>query len=172
VPTHRNVAPRQAGPCRRAGAPGPPRRSRSGTGQAMPTTTAAHILRHGVPADADRARDTAFAVAGDVFETQNLSDLTHRQSLSWHGVPRGCLPESVPSVDDCPRTAPSPLSGGGWLRSEPVAGMRRNHRLPCSGIRSLMRRRSRFDRWCCPTSPPDATAAWRPVQARFILEGG
>lgn len=37
----------------------------------------AQILRHGVTADADRGGNAAFAVAGDVFETQNFSDLTH-----------------------------------------------------------------------------------------------
>jgi hypothetical protein len=32
----------------------------------------------------------ALADTRSVLEAQNFSDLTHRQSLSWHGAPR-CL---------------------------------------------------------------------------------
>src|SRR4051794_41980767 len=52
--------------------------------------------------------------------------------------------ESLPSVDDCPRTVPPiPDQGrldclgiGGWFPSESPAGLRRNRRLLCVGIRS------------------------------------
>src|SRR6478672_1076818 len=54
------------------------------------------------------------------------------------------LGESLPSVDDCPRTAPPiPDQGwlvclgmGGWFPSESPAGLRRNGRLLSVGIRS------------------------------------
>ena len=54
---------------------------------------AAQILGHRVAADPDRGGDAALAVAGSVLETQNFSDLTHRQSLGWHGAPRCCSGE-------------------------------------------------------------------------------
>ncbi len=42
---------------------------------------------------------------------------------------------TVPSVDDCSRTAPPPDPlRGGWNASESVAGFRRNHRLEWIGI--------------------------------------
>jgi hypothetical protein len=57
--------------------------------------------------------------------------------------PGGYEGESVPSVDDCSRTAPPPYSGRlaclgitGWLPSESPAGLPRNRRLLCVGIRS------------------------------------
>ena len=83
--------------------------------------------------DDDRCGDAPLAVAGYVLETQNFSDLMHRQSLGWHGASRVLFPVSVPLVDDCPRTAPPPLEGG-WLRSESVAGLRRNQWLEWIGI--------------------------------------
>ena len=47
----------------------------------------------------------------------------------------GLLGITVPSVDDCSRTAPLPAPlRGGWNGSESVAGVRRNHRLEWIGI--------------------------------------
>jgi hypothetical protein len=73
-------------------------------------------------------------MAADMFEAKHFSNLTHWQSLAWHGAPRDHWRETVPSVDDCSRTAPPPLLRGGWNASESVAGFRRNHRLVCVGM--------------------------------------
>ena len=41
---------------------------------------------------------------------------------------------AVPSLNDCPRTAPPPDPlRGGWKESESVAGLRRKHRLEWVG---------------------------------------
>ena len=82
-------------------------------------------------------------MAADVFEAEDFSYLTHWQSLAWHGAPRDHWRATVPSVDHCSRTAPTPTPQGwlewigitGWLASESPAGMDRNHRLTCVGIR-------------------------------------
>ena len=52
------------------------------------------------------------------------------------------LGATVPSVDDCSRSAPPQgwlecLGISGWLPSESPAGLRRNARLECVGIRNL-----------------------------------
>ena len=104
----------------------------------------AQVLGDRVAADADYGRDLVAALATDVLETKNLSNLTHRQSLAWHGYPRCHSETTLPWVDDCPRTAPpAPTQGrleclgrGGWLASESPAGIRRNPRLASVGIRS------------------------------------
>jgi len=41
------------------------------------------------------------AVAADVFEAKDFSNLAHWQSLAWHGTPRDYWGTTVPSVDDC-----------------------------------------------------------------------
>jgi hypothetical protein len=88
-------------------------------------------------------------MAADMFEAKHFSNLTHWQSLAWHGAPRDHWRETVPSVDDCSRTAPPPptqgwlecLGIGGWLPSESPAGLRRNDRLESVGIRRRIRMR-------------------------------
>jgi len=70
------------------------------------------------------------AVAADMFEAKNFSNLPHWQSLAWHGAPRDHEGETVPWLDDCAREPHrQPLVRGGWNVSELVAGFRRNHRL-------------------------------------------
>ena len=49
---------------------------------------AAEILGHGVAADADHDGDLVAAMAADVFEAKDFSNLTHWQSRAWHGAPR------------------------------------------------------------------------------------
>ena len=106
----------------------------------------AQVLGNRVAADADHGRDLVAALATDVLETKNLSNLTHRQSLAWHGGPRCHSGTTLPWVDDCSRTAPpAPTQGrleclgmGGWLASESPAGIRRNARLASVGIRTLV----------------------------------
>ncbi len=74
-------------------------------------------------------------MAADVFEAEDFSNLTHWQSLAWHGAPRDHWEATVPSVEDCSRTAPPPGPvRGGWNASESVAGFGRNHRLEWIGI--------------------------------------
>jgi hypothetical protein len=46
----------------------------------------------------------------------------------------GITGSTVPSVDDCSRTALPPLLRGGWNASEWMAGFRRNHRLASVGM--------------------------------------
>ena len=102
------------------------------------------ILGDGVAADPEHDRDLVAAVAADMFEAKNFSNLTHWQSLAWHGAPRDHEGETVPWLDDCSRTAPSASSQGrleclgitGWLASESPAALRRNARLASVGIRS------------------------------------
>ena len=48
----------------------------------------AQILRNRVAADAHHRRDLAAAVPAHVLEAKDFSNLTHRQSLAWHGAPR------------------------------------------------------------------------------------
>jgi len=74
---------------------------------------------------ATRRRPDAYAA--DVFEAKDFSNLTHWQSLAWHGAPRDSWRDTVPSVNDCSRTAPPPDPSG-------VAGMRRNQWLASVGI--------------------------------------
>jgi hypothetical protein len=77
-----------------------------------------------------------------VLEAQNFSDLTHRQSLGWHGAPRCCSGERavswrLPVV--CPATLsawPPSSESVAQLASESVAGMDRNHWPLCLGIRT------------------------------------
>jgi hypothetical protein len=66
-------------------------------------------------------------MAADLFEAEDFSNLTHWQSLAWHGAPRNQWRNTMPSVDDCSRTAPPPAPSG-------VAGMRRNQWLASVGI--------------------------------------
>ncbi len=87
---------------------------------------ATQVLRDRVAADADHGRDLVAAVAADVLEAKDFSNLTHGQSLAWHGAPRDRWGATVPWVEDCSRTAPPAPSG--------VAGIDRNHRLACVGI--------------------------------------
>ena len=87
----------------------------------------AEILGHCVAADADHGGDLVTAVTTDVFEAEDFSNLTHWQSLAWHGAPRDHWRDTVPSVDDCSRTAPPPVPSG-------VAGMHRNQWLASVGI--------------------------------------
>ena len=87
----------------------------------------AQILGDRVAADADHGGDLMTAMAADVFEAEDFSNLTHWQSLAWHGAPRDHWRDTVPSVNDCSRTAPPPAPSG-------VAGMRRNHWLASVGI--------------------------------------
>jgi len=47
---------------------------------------AAQILSNRVAADTDHRRDLVPAMAAHVFEAKNFSNLTHRQSLTWHGA--------------------------------------------------------------------------------------
>ena len=89
----------------------------------------AQVFGNRVAADADHGRDLVAAVAADVFEAKDFSNLTHWQSLAWHGAPRDCWRDTVPSVNDCSRTAPPPAPSG-------VAGMRRNQWLASVGIRT------------------------------------
>jgi hypothetical protein len=85
------------------------------------------------------------AMTADVLEAEDFSNLTHWQSLAWHGAPRDHWRDTVPSVNDCSRTAPPPPPQGwleyvgitGWLPSESPAGMNRHRRLLCVGIRSF-----------------------------------
>jgi hypothetical protein len=46
------------------------------------------ILGNRITADAQHDRDLVAAVAADMFEAKNFSNLTHWQSLAWHGAPR------------------------------------------------------------------------------------
>ena len=63
--------------------------STAGTGQVMPTTAARRRYSgHGVAADADHGRDLVPAMAADVFEPEDFSNLSHWQSLAWHGAPQ------------------------------------------------------------------------------------
>ena len=87
----------------------------------------AQILGHRVATDADHGGDLVAAMAADVFEAEDFSNLTHWQSLAWHGAPRDHWRDTVPSVNDCSRTALPPAPSG-------VAGMPRNHRLASVGI--------------------------------------
>ena len=87
----------------------------------------AQILGHRVAADADHGGYLVATMAADVFEAEHFSNLSHWQSLAWHGAPRGCWRDTVPSVNDCSRTAPPPAPSG-------VAGLHRNHRLASLGI--------------------------------------
>ena len=66
-------------------------------------------------------------MAADVFEAEDFSNLTHWQSLAWHGAPRDHWRDTVSSVNDCSRTALPPAPSG-------VAGMPRNHPLASVGI--------------------------------------
>jgi hypothetical protein len=108
-------------------------------------TSTPQILGDGVAADAEHDRDPMAAVAADIFEAKNFSNLTHWQSLAWHGAPRDHEGETVPWLDDCSRTAPPAPSQGrlecfginGWLASESPAALRRNARLASVGIRTL-----------------------------------
>ena len=65
----------------------------------------AQILGDGVAADADRRGEAALDVAGSCSRRRNFSDLTHPQSLGWHGAP-GVPSESLPSFDNCPVDCP------------------------------------------------------------------
>ncbi len=82
-------------------------------------------------------------VTGELIEAQNFSDMTHRQSLGWHGAPRGCSRRACRRLTIARGPSPHPLQGvagfigiGGRLASESVAGMDRNHWLLCVGIRT------------------------------------
>jgi len=66
-------------------------------------------------------------MAADVFEAKDFSNLTHWQSLAWHDAPRDHWRDTVPSVNDCSRTAPPPAPSR-------VAGKRRNQWLASVGI--------------------------------------
>jgi hypothetical protein len=52
----------------------------------------AQIFGHPRAADPHRCGNLALTEAGSVLEAQNFSDLTHRQSLRWHGALRVLLP--------------------------------------------------------------------------------
>ncbi len=83
-------------------------------------------------------------MATDVFEAKNFSNLTHWQSLAWHGAPRDHWKGSHRAVGGrllANRAVPAPPQGwleclgiSGWLASESPAGMDRNHRLEWIGI--------------------------------------
>jgi hypothetical protein len=60
---------------------------RSGQGDAH-HAGAAQILRHRVAADPDHGSNLVAAMAADMFEAKNFANLTHWQSLAWHGAPR------------------------------------------------------------------------------------
>ena len=68
-----------------------PRRHRPGDAD---HASPAQILGHGVAADANHAGDLVPAMAADMFEAKDFSNLTHWQSLAWHGAPqiaaKGC----------------------------------------------------------------------------------
>ena len=78
--------------------------------------------------------------------------------MALPGVAQG---ETVPSVDDCSRTASPPLTQGwlvclgmdGWLALESPAGLRRNARLASVGIRTASQGRSRATNITPPGSP-------------------
>ncbi len=66
----------------------------------------------------------ALADTPSVLEAQNFSDLTHRQSLAWHGAPRCCSGERAV---DWRLLAVRLATLRGWpTSSESVAGLRRN----------------------------------------------
>src|SRR5215213_1628154 len=96
---------------------------------------AAQILGHRVAADPNRRGDLVAAPAADVLETKNLSDLTHRQSLGWHGALRCRSGRACRRWTTARRPRRLSQLRGGRLAWEWVAGFRRNHRLLCTGIR-------------------------------------
>src|SRR4051812_25120946 len=80
------------------------------------------------------------------------------------------LGATVPSVDDCSRSAPpAPAQGrleclgtGCWLPSESPAGLRRNARLECVGIRRLTPCAGR-------AGPTGASHAWPAARDLVLL---
>ena len=60
-------------------------------------------------------------MAADVFEAEDFSNLTHWQSLAWHGAPPDHWRDTVPSVNDCSRTALPPAPQG-WLECLGITG--------------------------------------------------
>ena len=48
----------------------------------------AQVFRDRVAADAHHGGDLVPAMAADVFEAKDFANLTHWQSLAWHGAPR------------------------------------------------------------------------------------
>ena len=88
---------------------------------------AAQILGNRVPADPDHRSNLVTAPAADMLEAKNFSDLTHRQSLGWHGA----LPLSLgrePAVGGRLPANRSAYPGSG------VAGLPRNGWLVSVGI--------------------------------------
>ena len=76
-----------------------------------------------------------------MLEAKNFSNLTHRQSLGWHGAPRCCWGAACRRWTTARRPARQPLQGWldclgmggwlsvgitGWLQSECPAALRRN----------------------------------------------
>src|SRR4051812_5737509 len=89
---------------------------------------AAQILGNRVAADPDRRSNLVTAPAADMLEAKNFSDLTHRQSLGWHGALSLSF-ERAPAVGGrLPANRPAyPRSG--------AAGLPRNRWLVSVGIR-------------------------------------
>src|SRR3954453_16979716 len=101
--------------------------SSDGTGQVIPTTAARRrSLRHGVAADPDHRRDLVPAMAAHVFEAEDFSNLTHPQSLAWHGAPRVAGSDRAVGGRLLAIRAACPYSG--------AAGMPRNRWLASVGI--------------------------------------
>ena len=102
----------------------------------------AQVLGDRIAADPDGLGDQAIGLTADMLEAENLSNLSHGQSLCWHGTPRQLLGETLLKVDDCPctlvtrpglRVAGLPRNGwlvsvgiGGWNGSESPAALPRN----------------------------------------------
>src|SRR3954447_15478093 len=66
--------------------------------------------------------------------TRPLSRLKTKNSTVVHGAPPCCGEAACPRLTTALRPPRSPPSGGGWLGSEAVAGLRRKHRLASIGI--------------------------------------
>ena len=80
-----------------------------------------------------------------MLQTQNFSNLAHRQSLGGHRtslafLAKGTVPQLTADVEPTfrpPQRWPAWLGIGGRLPSERVARLARNHRPLCLGIRTL-----------------------------------
>ena len=94
---------------------------------------AAQILGDRVAADPDRGGDPVAALAAEILEAKNFSNLTHRQSLGWHGAPLGSGRQHAVAGRLPSDRAANPFKSG-WLASESVAALRRNHRLDSIGM--------------------------------------
>jgi oligopeptide/dipeptide ABC transporter ATP-binding protein len=68
-----------------------------------------------------------------MLETKNFSNLTHRQSLGWHGAPLGSGRQHAVAGRLPSDHAAKPFKSR-WLASELVAALRRNHRLASIGM--------------------------------------